>query len=105
MIEFYLLKIISRKTAYMRISLYYSVCVMQAWKGPVWKYVVSEVRSSSASAADLSKNLKVLETYITYLQSSREHRELLTRYQGRGERSVEESANLVGLELPKPCSM
>ena len=80
---------------------------MQAWRGHVWKYIASEVRSSpsspSSSEADQNEqaaNLWLLENYLTYVQSSREHRELLARYQGRGERSVEESAHLVGLELP-----
>lgn len=47
------------------------------------------------------RNIHLLENYLAYVQSSREHRELLARYQGKGERSVEESAHLVGLELPK----
>ena len=74
---------------------------MQAWKGPLWKYVVAEVRNPSA---DQAENLRVLETYLMYIQSSREHRDLLAKYQGKGERSVEESAHLVGLELPKQTS-
>lgn len=53
---------------------------------------------------DQTQNLNLLDNYITYIQSSREHRELLARYQGKGERSVEESARLVGLELPKQAS-
>ena len=81
---------------------------MQAWRGHIWKYIASEVRSSpsssSSSEADQNEqatlNLQLLENYLVYVQSSREHRELLARYQGRGERSVEESAHLVGLELP-----
>ena len=75
----------------------------QAWRGNVWKYIASEVRSSSLSSEsneEGARNLQLLENYLTYVQSSREHRELLGRYQGRGERSVEESAHLVGLELP-----
>ena len=81
---------------------------MQAWRGHVWKYIASEVRSSpsspfssAANRNEQATNLQLLENYLTYVQSSQEHRELLARYQGRGERSVEESARLVGLELPK----
>lgn len=77
---------------------------MQAWKGPVWKYVAAEVRSPSSTAADQAENARVLETYLAYIQSSREHREMLAKYQGKGERSVKESAHLVGLELPKQTS-
>ena len=75
----------------------------QAWRGPVWKFIAFEVRSSSPSSSqsnEQARNLQLLENYLMYMQSSREHRELLARYQGRGERSVEESAHLVGLELP-----
>ena len=70
--------------------------IIQAWRGHVWKYIASEVRGSNEQAG----NVQLLENYLTYVESSREHRELLARYQGRGERSVEDSARLVGLELP-----
>lgn len=41
------------------------------------------------------------QTYLTYLQSTRKHEELTQKYFNKGERSVEESAKLVGLEVPK----
>ncbi|XP_072020087.1 protein FMC1 homolog [Amphiura filiformis] len=41
------------------------------------------------------------QTYLCLLQSTRECEELQNVYR-RGERSVEESARLVGLALPKP---
>ncbi|CAG0918321.1 unnamed protein product [Notodromas monacha] len=40
------------------------------------------------------------EAYFVYLESSRKHAELLKHYHGRGERSVEDTAKLVGFKLP-----
>ncbi|XP_067138318.1 protein FMC1 homolog [Centruroides vittatus] len=39
-------------------------------------------------------------TYHSYLSGIRKHQELLDRYHSRGERSVEETASMVGLGLP-----
>jgi len=44
------------------------------------------------------------ETYLTLLESSRLHRDLVQEYHGQGERSVEEAAKLVGLRLPEQYS-
>lgn len=41
------------------------------------------------------------QTYLTYLESSRLQAELTAKYFNKGEKSVEESAKLVGLRLPK----
>lgn len=41
------------------------------------------------------------QTYLTYLRSSRLQAELTKKYFTKGERSVEESAKLVGLRLPE----
>ncbi|XP_005097606.1 protein FMC1 homolog [Aplysia californica] len=43
----------------------------------------------------------VAETYLCYLESLRKQEELSQQYKGRGERSVESSAEIVGLKLPK----
>ncbi len=43
----------------------------------------------------------VAQTYLTYLKSIREHLVLKQKY-CKGERSIEEAANIVGLKLPKP---
>lgn len=40
------------------------------------------------------------DTYATYLNSTRFLAELQERYRG-GERSIEQSANIVGLRLPE----
>lgn len=42
-----------------------------------------------------------LDTFTTYLESNRRVAEIQKMYYNKGERSVKEAANLVGLELPK----
>ncbi|XP_037945566.1 protein FMC1 homolog [Teleopsis dalmanni] len=39
-------------------------------------------------------------TYLTYLASIRKYNELHKEYHGRGERSVKETADMVGFKLP-----
>lgn len=41
------------------------------------------------------------QTYLTYLRSTRLRDELTQKYFAKGEKSIQESARLVGLELPK----
>lgn len=40
------------------------------------------------------------ENYLIYLRSSRQQDELVKKYFNKGDRSVEDSARLVGLKLP-----
>ncbi|XP_022209384.1 protein FMC1 homolog [Drosophila obscura] len=40
------------------------------------------------------------QTYLTYLSSLRTYTELYHEYHGRGERSVSDTADLVGFKLP-----
>lgn len=46
----------------------------------------------------------VAATYLCYLESARKLEELSSQYRGRGDRSVESCANIVGLKLPKTYS-
>ncbi len=46
------------------------------------------------------ENLFVTQAYLTYLQSTRKRKTLQSIY-SKGERSVEQAANIVGLKLPK----
>ena len=39
------------------------------------------------------------QTLLTYLESNRQHQELIDIYHGRGERSTEQAANTVGLKV------
>ncbi|TKR70422.1 hypothetical protein L596_022453 [Steinernema carpocapsae] len=91
---------------------------------PLFQRVISDMRKSGAEFAQASKEYQftvhqidkvnngsplttpkddvphIASTYAVYLESTRELNELQERYKG-GERSVEDSAHLVGLELPK----
>ncbi|KAH8383754.1 hypothetical protein KR009_010372 [Drosophila setifemur] len=40
------------------------------------------------------------QTYLTYLESLRKHKELYKQFHASGERSVRETADLVGFKLP-----
>ena len=42
----------------------------------------------------------IANTYLSYLKNTREYSLLKSKY-AKGERSIEESANIVGLSLPK----
>ncbi|XP_015913198.1 protein FMC1 homolog [Parasteatoda tepidariorum] len=43
----------------------------------------------------------IAQTYLCYLQSTRKNKELLHQYHSHGERSVEETAGIVGFKLPE----
>ncbi|XP_064396951.1 uncharacterized protein LOC135343858 [Halichondria panicea] len=70
----------------------------QARTGQFWSYVRAEVTKSTAD--DVTPKQRLLKTCVSYLESSRQHREIVFQYQGRGERSVKDTANLVGLKVP-----
>lgn len=40
------------------------------------------------------------QTYLTYMSSLRKYNELHKEYRGKGERSVKETADMVGFKLP-----
>ncbi|VDD90112.1 unnamed protein product [Enterobius vermicularis] len=71
---------------------------------PVVKFIMGELRYHRLTQRVLCKAPNEMEhlasTYRHYLQSIRKLIELEQKYQG-GERSIEESAHLVGLELPE----
>ncbi|XP_077483757.1 protein FMC1 homolog isoform X3 [Amblyomma americanum] len=70
------------------------------------RYLLSEARKHQTTEKRLCRAHQELQakmdTYRCYLASSRRGRELYLQYHARGERSVEESARLVGLGLPEP---
>lgn len=47
-----------------------------------------------------NERLFLAESYLTYLQSGRQYRDISAQYGGKGERSVQETAGLVGFKLP-----
>ncbi|KAG8176938.1 hypothetical protein JTE90_020994 [Oedothorax gibbosus] len=69
-----------------------------------YQYIIDEVRNHQVTekrACKSSEELNIMaKTYLCYLQSLRQNQELLNRYHNKGERSVEETARLVGLQVP-----
>lgn len=74
-------------------------------KSPAVKFIMNELRYHQLTQRVLCRAPNEMEhlasTYKHYLESTRRLIELEKRYQG-GERTISESAKLVGLELPKP---
>ena len=70
-----------------------------SWRtSPVYPYLAQCMRTTR----ELSEtDIQTLSSYRTVLSSSRRSQELQEKYKGVGERSIEESAKLVGLNLPK----
>ncbi|KJH43729.1 hypothetical protein DICVIV_10246 [Dictyocaulus viviparus] len=69
----------------------------------LFKYLLNQVRDNHSQrvySKAPEETIHVAELYTTYLYSTRKLATLQLRYQG-GERSVEESAKLVGLLLPE----
>lgn len=68
------------------------------------RYILEESRKHRETSEVLCKareELKFLgETYRDYLASQRRYNEIRKHYAGRGERTVKETADLVGFKLP-----
>ncbi|XP_060068069.1 protein FMC1 homolog [Ylistrum balloti] len=72
---------------------------------PAFNYMTREFKKFRATGKLLCRAENevqyVADAYRCMLQSTRKHEELIKLYGGKGDRSTEESANLVGLNLPK----
>ncbi|XP_030375876.1 protein FMC1 homolog [Scaptodrosophila lebanonensis] len=68
------------------------------------RYILAQFKKFKTTDQQLCKarNEAVFlgQTYLTYLTSTRNYNELHKEYHGRGERSVKETADLVGFKLP-----
>lgn len=68
------------------------------------QYIMDQARAHKETSETLCKareELKHLaETYSSYLGSQKAYNEIVTQYAGKGERSVRETADLVGFKLP-----
>ncbi|RZB38640.1 SRR1-like protein, partial [Asbolus verrucosus] len=68
------------------------------------QYILSQYRKYKTTSEQLCKAREEVEfvanTYLCYLKSSRLHQEIHAEFHGKGERSVRETANLVGFKLP-----
>ncbi|XP_057332574.1 protein FMC1 homolog isoform X2 [Microplitis mediator] len=70
----------------------------------VVRYVMAQAREHQETSETLCKAREELQhlakTYNCYLSSLRSYNELNSQYSGAGERSVRETADLVGFKLP-----
>lgn len=68
------------------------------------QYVLKQFRKYKTTSEQLCKPIEEMEfianTYLCYLKSSRLHREINEQFHGKGERSIADTAKLVGFKLP-----
>lgn len=68
------------------------------------KYVVSQFKKFETTEQQHCRAKEEMqfaaETYHCYLRSVRKHKELSEMYSGKGERSIRETADMVGFKLP-----
>ncbi|BFZ06453.1 hypothetical protein BsWGS_09492 [Bradybaena similaris] len=72
---------------------------------PAYAYLHDQMRNFQVTGEKICRAQHeveyVAQTYLCYLESSRKQEELSIQYKGRGDRSIESSAEIVGLKLPK----
>ncbi|NWS60770.1 FMC1 protein, partial [Chunga burmeisteri] len=72
---------------------------------PAYQHIVAAFRAHRVTSEKLCRAQQELHfqaaTYLCLLRSVREHRALHQEYHGKGERSPEEVAGLVGFRLPQ----
>lgn len=76
-----------------------------SWKESlVLRYIFNQYRKFKTTEQQVCKDREevnfIANTYLCYLRSSRMRQEIHDQFHGRGERSVEETARLVGFKLP-----
>ncbi|KAG5683669.1 hypothetical protein PVAND_012936 [Polypedilum vanderplanki] len=68
------------------------------------KYVISQFKKYQTTDEQLCKEKNEMlflgNTYLCYLQSSKNYKRINDEYKGAGERTTEETARMVGFKLP-----
>lgn len=68
------------------------------------KYILSQFKKYQTTDQTLCKAKEEMEflgrTYLCYLQSRRSYEAIRIEYTGKGERSVQDTATMVGFKLP-----
>ncbi|GBP80658.1 Protein FMC1 homolog [Eumeta japonica] len=64
--------------------------------GQYRKYQTTDQQLCRASEEMLSR----ARTYLSYLYNSRHYMQIYTEFKGKGERTIEETAKMVGFKLP-----
>ena len=73
-------------------------------ESPLYQYVLREFRKNQVTSEQVCKaseeNRYLTDTYLCYLKSSRKSAELRSEFHGQGERTVQQTADMVGFKLP-----
>lgn len=68
------------------------------------QYILSQYRKHQTTDQQLCKAVDEMHfkarTYCKYLENSRLYKALNVEFKGKGERSIEDTANMVGFKLP-----
>ncbi|OTF77409.1 hypothetical protein BLA29_011599 [Euroglyphus maynei] len=74
-------------------------------ESPMFEVIRQTVRQNKVTDQRICRapnELRYLgETYRTYLDSGEKYRQLLNKYYGKSERSVEQTAEMMGFKLPE----
>jgi hypothetical protein len=69
------------------------------------KYILAQFKKYKTTDQQLCKDKEEMQfmgnTYLSYLQSLRKQNDIQTYYNGKGDRTVEETAKMVGFKLPQ----
>ncbi|XP_065169455.1 protein FMC1 homolog isoform X2 [Atheta coriaria] len=70
----------------------------------MYNYIMQQYRRNATTEKQICKAHEELNfmasTYLCYMKSARIQNEINQEYSGKGERSIQETANLVGFKLP-----
>lgn len=68
------------------------------------RYIMSQFRKYKETDQQLCKAREEMksmaETYLCYLQSQRRYEQIHSQYHGKGERSLRDTADMLGFKLP-----
>lgn len=72
--------------------------------GLLFKYITNQFekhQTTDQTHCKAREEMQFLgETYLCYLRSLRKYTEIANEYKGKGERSIKETADMVGFKLP-----
>ncbi|KAK7014124.1 hypothetical protein SK128_028368 [Halocaridina rubra] len=71
---------------------------------PAFTYIMENYRRNAVTDQQYCREQEEMDslakTMVTYLESSRRYKEIHDEYHAKGERTVQDTANIVGFKLP-----
>ncbi|XP_017783322.1 PREDICTED: UPF0562 protein C7orf55 homolog [Nicrophorus vespilloides] len=71
---------------------------------PLFRYIMGQYRRNQTTQEQICKAREEMQflanTYLCYLRSSRLQKEISEEFHGKGERTIAETAKMVGFKLP-----